>query len=303
MSETYDPRPGEAVTLAPGLRVVLCPNPSPMTFHGTNTFLLGKKRLAIIDPGPQVAAHEEALVRAVGAAEVSHILVTHSHVDHSPLAGPLARRFGAPVLAFGDSRAGRSPVMDRLAGAGLAGGGEGVDAGFVPDQVLQDGAVIGGDGWDLEAIHTPGHMGNHLAFRWGRAVFVGDLVMGWASSLVSPPDGDLADFMASCRRLKTLSPEILYAGHGAPITSPVDRLDWLMNHRMARSDQIVTVLRDGPADLSVLTERVYTDVPKAMHPAAARNLFAHLVQLDQDGIVTATPELGLAATFTLKVSA
>ena len=299
MSESYVPRPGAAARLAEDVRVVLCPNPSPMTLHGTNTYLLGDRSLAIIDPGPEIAAHRDAILAAVGRSEVSHVLVTHSHLDHSPLARPLAVHFGAPVLAFGDSRSGRSAVMERLAATGLAGGGEGVDESFVPDVALADGEIVEGDGWRIEALHTPGHMGNHVAFRWGEAVFVGDLVMDWASSLVSPPDGDLGDFMTSCARLKALAPHVLFSGHGGPITDPQARLDWLMEHRAARSAQILAVLEDGPATLAALTAKVYVDVPTQMHPAAARNLFAHLVDLECKGAVNARPILGPQATFSL----
>ncbi len=293
------PEPGVPVTLAPGLRRVLAPNPSPMTYWGTNTYIVGFGELAIIDPGPDSPEHLEALLVAIGTDRVRHILLTHSHLDHSPLARPLARKTGAPVSAFGPSHAGRSAIMQQLAADGLAGGGEGIDAAFQPDQVLADGDLINGTDWQLEALHTPGHIGNHVCFRWDDAVFTGDHVMGWASSLVSPPDGDLTDFMASCERLKGAPAATFYPGHGAPITDPQQRLDWLMKHRKGREDQILAVLEEQIHTAQSLTEAVYTDVPKVMYPVAIRNVFAHLIDLVQRGRVTASPGLGVDALFAI----
>ncbi|MEY8839833.1 MBL fold metallo-hydrolase, partial [Cribrihabitans sp. XS_ASV171] len=185
--DDFDPTPGEPITLAPGLRRVLAPNPSPMTSRGTNTYLLGESDLAVIDPGPAIPDHLEAILAALGPGQrISHIVVTHSHVDHSPLARRLAERTGARVHAFGGPEAGRSAVMRDLAENGLAGGGEGIDTEFSPDVTLADGERIEGAGWELEVIHTPGHLGNHIALGWGSHCFTADHVMGWASSLVSP---------------------------------------------------------------------------------------------------------------------
>ena len=278
----FQPVPGHAEPLAPGLRRVLAPNPSPMTFRGTNTYVLGTGALAVIDPGPCSEPHLEAILAAVGPGQhISHILVTHAHLDHSPLARPLAEATGAPVLAFGDARAGRSEMMQRLAETGLAGGGEGVDAGFAPDEELPDGAVIAAEGWRLEAIHTPGHFGNHLSFAWGDVLFSGDLVMGWASSLVSPPDGDLGAFMDSLERLRRIRWSRLHPGHGAPVEAPLERIDALRAHRRAREAAILTALGDGPADAASLATVIYHDTNPALLPAAARNVLAHLIDLTQ----------------------
>ncbi len=296
----FAPVPGVPVSLTAGLRLVLAPNPSPMTFLGTNTYILGSSDLAIIDPGPDSSAHLDALLDAIGMQRVSHILLTHSHLDHSPLARPLAEKTGASVFAFGPSHAGQSTIMQQLASAGLAGGGEGIDKGFYPDERLADGDLITGEGWQLEALHTPGHIGNHLCFRWNDFVFTGDHVMGWASSLVSPPDGDLTDFMASCEKLKGIAAATFYPGHGAPVTDPSERLHWLIEHRKGREAQICDALRERGHTAETLTAAVYTDVPKAMYPAAARNVFAHLVDLVQRGIVTASPKLAVDAVFALE---
>lgn len=276
------PAPGLAEQLEPGLLRVLAPNPSPMTHWGTNTYLLGQKEIAVIDPGPELPAHLAAILKACPpGARITHILVTHAHRDHSPLARGLSRETGAPVHAFGPADAGRSAVMQDLAASGFAGGGEGVDSGFLPDVTLAHGDRVSGAEWELAALHTPGHMGNHLCFAWGDALFSGDHVMGWASSLVSPPDGDLSDFMASCDALRRRSWRVFHPGHGAPVDAPADRLDWLIAHRRARETAILHALDEGPATATELAARLYTDVPAALLPAAARNVFAHLVDLTQ----------------------
>jgi len=188
-----DPAPypvGKPVQLAPDLHCVLAPNPSPMTFWGTNTYLIGDAALAIIDPGPADMQHLDALLAAIAGRPVTHILVTHSHLDHSPLARPLAEAVSAPILAFGSAQAGRSDVMTRLATSGLTGGGEGIDSEFTPDDRLPDQAIIEGPWGAIRALHTPGHIGNHLCFQWDEFLFTGDHVMGWASS--------------SCRRLMAI---------------------------------------------------------------------------------------------------
>lgn len=295
----FPPPAGQRHDLAPGLAMVLAPNAGPMTYTGTNTYLLGEETLAVIDPGPDDPAHLAALLAAIGGRQVSHILLTHSHLDHSPLARLLAAQTGAPVLGFGPSEAGRSPVMTALARQGLAGGGEGIDRDFMPDETLADGAVITGAGWELTALHTPGHIGNHMCFAWGDAVFTGDHVMGWASSLVSPPDGDLSDFMTSCARLAGLDALVFYPGHGAPVTDPAARLDCLMTHRRAREAQILAQLATGPQAVEPLTAAIYTDTARALLPVAERNVFAHLVDLHSRGLVRADPVLSRAATFAL----
>ena len=294
--DDFDPTAGLAETIAPDLRRVLAPNPSPMTWRGTNTYLLGRDRITVIDPGPDDPTHLAALLRAVKGEVVSHIIVTHSHLDHSPLARRLGALTGAPVLGFGPSTAGRSAVMQALVADGYDGGGEGVDEGFTPDILVADGGVIDTPSGALRVLHTPGHMGNHICLRWGDAVFSGDLVMGWATSLISPPDGDVADFMASCARLRAEGAAVLYPGHGAPVTAPADRIDWLMAHRAERRAQVLAAL-DVPRDVAGLTAAIYTDVAPALWPIAARNVFAQLVELDGAGLVAADPRLSPDATF------
>ena len=278
--DDFDPPIGVPETLEPGLRRIVAPNPSPMTYRGTNTYVLGETELAVIDPGPASDAHLEAILASVGPNQrISHILVTHTHLDHSPLARPLAQRTGAPVMAFGTAEAGRSEVMQELARSGMIGGGEGIDADFAPDHVIADGEIISGDGWQLEALHTPGHIGNHLAFAWGDACFTADHVMGWASSLVSPPDGDLTDFMASCARLSARPWRVFYPGHGAQVDTPAERLAWLVAHRQGREAAILEGLEEGPATAEALARAIYAETPPALLGAATRNVLAHLIDL------------------------
>lgn len=295
----FNPVAGKPYGLRDDLSLILAPNPSPMTYLGTNTYVVGRDTVAVIDPGPDNADHLAALESVIAGRSVSHILVTHSHLDHSPLAAALSAKTNAPICAFGDSTAGRSAVMRDLAKAGLAGGGEGIDHHFSPDQLLQDGADIVGPWGTMTALHTPGHLGNHLCFVWGSAVFTGDHVMGWASSLVSPPDGDLTDFMVSCSKLQMLEAKIYYPGHGAPVLDPKSRIDWLISHRRQREKQILAALSKGPMQPAQLTKLLYADVAPALHGAAERNVFAHLIDLYQRQIVVAKPSLGTTAIFDL----
>ncbi|MFV0300920.1 MAG: MBL fold metallo-hydrolase [Paracoccus sp. (in: a-proteobacteria)] len=279
------PRPGD---LPEGLRLILAPNPSPLTGPGTNTFLLGREEIAVIDPGPDLAAHREAILAAAGRGRITHIFVTHAHRDHSEGVPALAAATGAQVLGFGGALAGRSPIMQRLAAEGGAGGGEGLDMSFRPDRQLADGETVDGAEWSLTAHHTPGHAGNHLSFEWGEATFSGDVVMGWSTTLISPPDGDLADYFRSLDRLTALAPALLFPAHGPAIETPLPRLAELAAHRRARTAQILSALRDGaPSDAAALATRIY-DVPAHLLPAATRNVFAHLIALTTLG--AARPE-------------
>ncbi len=271
----------------PGLRRVLAPNPSPMTFHGTNTYILGEGAVAVIDPGPALQPHLDAILTALDPGErVSHILVTHSHLDHSPLSRSLSDATGAPVLAFGTHEDGRSEEMMEFARRGDLGGGEGIDMAFQPDQKLADGTIVEGESWRLEVLWTPGHIANHVCFAWEDAVFTGDHVMGWASSLISPPDGDLAAFMRSCERLSKRTDRVFYPGHGDPVESPADRLAWLIAHRREREAQILSLIAEGPITLRELTARIYHDIPASLLPAAERNTLAHIIDLSRKNLVS-----------------
>ena len=289
-----------ALPLAPGLRRLTAPNPSLMTAEGTNTFLIGDTDIAVIDPGPASDPHLRAILAALTQGQrISHILVTHSHLDHSPLARPLAHETGALVLAAGPSDWGRSAAMQALADDGLIGGGEGVDAAFAPDAQLADGAAVEGDGWRITALHTPGHMANHLSFAWGDALFCGDLVMGWSTSLISPPDGDLTAFRASLRRLMTRGDSVYYPAHGDSVSDPQARCAELLAHRARREAQILAALTPGPATPATLTGRIYTDIPAPLLPVAERNVLAHLIDLVERNKVSPEGRLSARARFHL----
>ena len=288
---------GTAVELEPGLRAVLAPNPSPMTHWGTNTYLVGTRELVVIDPGPDDPSHLAAIRAAAAGARIAAVVVSHAHLDHSALAPRLAREAGAPVLGFGPPWAGRRPVLERLAAAGGLGGGEGVDAGFRPDRTIGECDRIEAEGAVIAVLHTPGHFAGHLAFAMGDVLLTGDHVMGWASTLVSPPDGDLASFMATCARLAARRDRVYCPGHGAPVSDPAARLDWLVSHREARGRAILGALGEEPLPIGAITARVYRDVPASMLPAAERNVLAHLVDFWEKGEVAADPDLGVAAIF------
>ncbi len=283
----HKPEIGVAEDVAEGLQVVTAPNAGPMTFTGTRSYILGDREVAIIDPGPNDPAHLAALQKALGGRRVSHVLVTHSHVDHSPL----AHAFGAPVLAFGPSGAGMSTVMQ---GLGQLEGGEGVDAAFRPDVALADGDIVQGPGWALEAIHTPGHMSNHLCFAYAGGLFSGDHVMAWSTTLVSPPDGDLTQFMASLRKLQGRDEARYFAGHGPVLEAPQAMLAYQIAHRLERETQILEALPEG---IPAITAAVYKGLDSRLLPMAARNVFSHLIDLCQRGKVRSNGPLSANGRF------
>lgn len=297
----FDPQIGVAVEISPGLRRLTAPNASPMTFRGTNTYLLGEKDIAVIDPGPDHPEHLASILKAVGPAhKIGHIFVTHSHVDHSPLAKRLAALTDAPILALGDSWTGRSPTMERLAKMTNLGGGEGVDADFAPDITLKDGEKVSTFEWELTAITTPGHFSNHLCFAWtgDKSLFSGDHVMSWATTLVSPPDGDLTAFMTSLKKLQARDQDqIYYPGHGELLTDPQHMLRHLYSHRKGRESQILSALEDQASTPLELTHKIYTEIPEALMPVAARNVFAHLIDLTQRNLAEPTETLAADARF------
>ena len=264
------------------LRGVLAGNASPMTGPGTMTHILGEGVVTVIDPGPDDPAHLQAILAALATAErVEAILVTHPHLDHSALAPALAQATGAPVYGFGPAGSGRNPQMQALVAAGFTGGGEGVDHTFTPGRLLRDGERLHLACGEIEALHTPGHMSEHLAFGLDGVLFCGDLVMGWAPSLVSPPDGDMGDYLVSLAQLAARDWLCLLPTHGAPIPDASARLAELTAHRRAREAQILSTLTQAPADLSEITATVYAGLDAALIPAARRNALAHLLDLQK----------------------
>lgn len=296
-SKVFVPIAGVPLQLTQDLAVVLAPNPSAMTGTGTNTFVLGREAVAVIDPGPDDDAHLAALVDLIAGRHVTHIFVTHSHLDHSALAPKLSRATGASVYAFGDSLAGRSATMQTLAAAGSLGSGEGVDEDFSPDHRLADNSEITGPWGCIRALHTPGHMSNHMSFAWNGALFCGDHVMAWSSSLISPPDGDLTAFMASCQTLMQYGDHVFYPAHGAPIDAPKDRLAWLVAHRKSREREILSALAKGPASSAALVRQIYTGLSPDLFGAAQSSVMAHLLDLHDRNEVTASDPVSRQSIF------
>ncbi|WP_262691022.1 MBL fold metallo-hydrolase [Kordiimonas aestuarii] len=267
---------GEAEKLSPLITRVLCKNPSPFTYTGTGTYLIGHRRsLAVIDPGPIMPEHGDAILKAAGDREISHILVTHTHIDHSPLSSWLSQRTGAPIYAFGQHGAGRKGGLE----------GEDVEAGadwdFRQDHSIADGAVIAGDDWTLTAYHTPGHTANHLCFllKEENALFVGDHIMGWATTVIAPPDGDLRDYLKSLQRVSNLQPDRLYPTHGPSVANPEAFVQSIIAHRRMREAQILKHLEEGPMNIDMMVNRMYQHVDRRLHPAAARSVLGHLIAL------------------------
>lgn len=269
---------GVAMRFSPLVRRVLAPNPSPFTYQGTQTYLVGEADLAVIDPGPMDEAHLTALLTAIDGRPVRAILCTHTHRDHSPAARPLAERTGAPIK-------GCAPLT-------LEDDGPRADAAFDPDYrpdaVLRDGESVTGAGWALTALATPGHTSNHLCFALvqEQALFSGDHVMGWSTSVVSPPDGDMTDYLASLERLLARKDCIYYPAHGEPIAKPRRFVRHLLGHRKMREGQILRFLdRHGPSLIPAMVACMYVGLDPRLHGAAGRSVQAHLIDLARRGEV------------------
>lgn len=276
---------GTVSGLSPLVRRIIAQNPSAFTFHGTGTYIVGRGKVAVIDPGPDDPAHINAIMAALEDGEtVSHILITHTHRDHSPGAALLKARTGAETWGFG-------PHPQRIEGGVVV--EEGGDHDFIPDHRLKDGAVIRGDGWTVTALHTPGHISNHLCFglHEEKALFTGDHVMGWSTTVISPPDGNMTDYYASLKTLLFRDDVRYYPTHGAPIDiastghKPQHFVTELIRHREAREAQIMACLKSGPQTIPQMVATMYVDVPKYLHPAAARSVLAHLIHMVHDGRV------------------
>ncbi|WP_246831332.1 MBL fold metallo-hydrolase [Pseudotabrizicola formosa] len=282
------------------IRRILAPNPSPMTGPGTNTYILGRGTdVIVVDPGPEDPSHIAVILAALAPAErVTAIVVTHAHKDHSAAARPLAALASAPVLAFGDAASGRSPVMARLVAGGLAGGGEGAHHAFRPDRCVADGAVLPCAGKGLRILHTPGHMGGHICVAFGDVLLSGDHAMGWASSLISPPDGDMGAYMASLYRLMEERWRLMLPGHGDPVCDVAGRLQALADHRRAREAEVLAALRTRPANAATLARSIYHGTPAALLPAAQRNVLAHLIDLEHRNLLACTDLPGPDTIFT-----
>jgi glyoxylase-like metal-dependent hydrolase (beta-lactamase superfamily II) len=269
---SFDLSPGTPKEIAPNVRALVAANPSPFTFKGTMRYILGKGRVAIIDPGPDDDGDVAALLDAVRGETVTHIFVTHTHRDHSPAVPKVKAATGAIVLAEGPHRPSRAlhPGESRLEAGG--------DTNFRPDKVLADGDVVQGEGWTIEALTTPGHTANHMAYAYkeGNAIFCGDHVMAWSTSVVAPPDGSMADYMESLHKLARRPETLYFPGHGNPIADAPRFVQSYIRHRQAREASIRHRLSKGEADIPTLVRAIYIGIDPRLVSAAGMSVLAHL---------------------------
>lgn len=288
---------GRADRLSPLISRVICRNPGPFTYTGSGTYIVGREGgdLAIIDPGPMNEAHLEAIAAAVGKTRVSDILITHTHSDHCGGARRLAEMLGAPIRG-----AGPHPVPDKSLDAPAL--DEGADYSFAPDAVLADGEIIEGDGWSIAALATPGHISNHLCFalREESALFTGDHIMGWATTVIAPPDGDMGDYFDSLEKLLAREEELYFPTHGAPIENAKPFVRAVRTHRRIRDGQILDQLKKGRNEIRDITAALYADIDKRLHGAAALNVYAHLIRLVRTGAVACDGDLSPKARYRIK---
>ena len=269
-----------AVELQDGLMRLIAPNPSPMTSTGTNTYILGRKELLIIDPGPNSEAHLRNIMEVIPKyTKVTHILITHSHLDHSGLAPKLSKILNAPTLAFGTALDGLSNDMKSICKMGLTSENFGIDTEFVPDHFLEDKEKISSLEWEVVAHHTPGHLSNHICYQYLDKLFTGDHIMEWSTSVISPPEGDVSQFINSCEKIYNLHCEKFYPGHGIPVENPSERIAELIEHRKKREIEILNFLKNRDATISQITKNIYFNIDQNLLSVASRNVKAHLVDL------------------------
>lgn len=276
-SQSRVPPYGERVSVLPGIESVLAPNPSPFTHDGSLTFIVGDTELAIIDPGPALDEHVTATVNAVAGRRVAAILVTHTHIDHSPATVMLAPRLGfPPVYAYGPHASGTTRHVPREFGS---------DYDFDPDVCLADGDVVSGQGWSFEAVHTPGHASNHMCFamRGTEILFTGDHVMGWSTTMVAPPDGDMGEYIASLRKILARPESVYVSGHGPFVPDGRSLAQKMLKRRLERREEILAEIRLGYVTVEAIFERLYVGLDPRLAMAALLTIDAHLIELKADG--------------------
>ena len=261
--------------LEPGIARVLAHNPSAFTYYGTQSYLIGEREVAVIDPGPDLPEHIDALEKAIGGRPLVAIMCTHTHRDHSPAARPLAERTGAPII-------GCAPLALETVGPRADAS---FDGAYAPDRVLEDGDELTVDGEAVTAVATPGHTSNHLCFAYRGALFSGDHVMGWSTTVVVPPDGDMADYMASLEKLRQRDDRTYYPAHGPAVTNPRQYVRHLVGHRMQREKQILSLVNDQTRDIPDIVANAYPALDPRLTVAAGGSVLAHLIDLERRGLV------------------
>ncbi len=282
---------GAVVEMAPGLRRVVANNPGKFTYRGTGTYIVGQGRVAIVDPGPDDADHISAVLAAVDGEQVEALLITHTHRDHSPASQAVSEATGAPAYGFGPH-----PPADDDDGKSEERG----DLRFAPDEAVVHGDVVEGPGWSFECLYTPGHISNHIAYRWREAagVFTGDHIMGWSTTIVPPPDGNMTDYLASLRLLaESLDDRVYLPTHGPPVKEPHALVEALYAHRLDRERQILECLATGPQTITEMVRVMYADVAPELHEPAARSVLAHLIAMTGDGRVSTDSEATAEAVY------
>lgn len=284
---------GRCDHVSPLIRRVTANNPGPFTFKGTGTYIVGRGEVAVIDPGPDDPAHLEAILAAIPGERVTHILITHHHSDHSPLAGALKAATGATIYGCAVAS-----IDEDDGGVKMEAGH---DLSFKPDVSLCGGGEVSGPGWTMEAIPTPGHTSNHICFalKEENALFSGDHIMGWSTTVITPPDGDMTDYLASLDAVRARKFDVLWPTHGAPIREVDSFIAAYIAHRHERVDQILTALKAGPAKIRDLVPRLYADVDARLHPAAARSMLAAIIHLEREGRIVADGAGGPDAAYRL----
>ncbi|MGI9336861.1 MAG: MBL fold metallo-hydrolase, partial [Gammaproteobacteria bacterium] len=290
-NKSFECEYGAVQTVAPMIRRVVARNPSPFTFHGTGTYIIGHGKVAVVDPGPDLGEHVEALLDALGGEEVTHLLVTHTHLDHSPACRHLRAATGAPAYGYGPHGSGKLEEGVKVE--------EGGDFDFVPDREVRDGDVIEGDGWSVECVYTPGHTSNHICYglREQRALFSGDHVMGWSTTVVSPPDGDMRQYISSLEKLLGRDDATYWPTHGGPIRDPKPFAQAYLEHRHERVRQILACLDRDLTQIDRMVPAIYTGLPPALVAAAGRQVLAALVYLVETGEAAVEGELAMGASF------
>lgn len=295
-NKTLDLAPDTVDEPMPGVRRVMANNPGPFTFKGTLSYIIGRGKVAIVDPGPDDPAHIGALLDAVRGETVTHIFVTHTHRDHSPATPAIKRATGATVYAEGPHRPARPLHIGEHKRLDASG-----DLDFRPDVQLEDGEVVQGDGWTIEGVFTPGHTANHMAYAWKEknVLFVGDHVMGWATSIVAPPDGAMSDYMASLHKLAARGEDIYFPGHGPAIPDAKRFVHYYILHRKAREESIIYRLSKGATDIPTIVRAIYIGIDPRLTGAAGLSVLAHMEDLVARGVVATDGEPAIDGVYRL----